>query len=81
MGHHYPDNVDPNDPQAPWNAKDPVMEDCENCFGTGFDGHDCGEDTCCCANPTDNLECDMCQGTGSVEADDEDQFEFKDLSR
>lgn len=39
-------------------------EDCDGCGGTGYDGHDCGEDTCCCAYPDDNLPCDMCSGAG-----------------
>lgn len=38
--------------------------DCWNCGGTGFIGHDCGEDTCCCLNPEDNVECDVCHGKG-----------------
>jgi len=38
--------------------------DCWNCGGTGYDGHDCGEDTCCCLNPDDNVICDVCGGKG-----------------
>ena len=38
--------------------------DCDNCGGDGLDGHDCGEDTCCCLDPDDNEDCDWCQGSG-----------------
>lgn len=34
--------------------------DCEN----GFDGHDCGEDCCCCAYPEENVRCEACYGRG-----------------
>lgn len=30
----------------------------------GFSGHDCGEDSCCCADPEDNVICDVCHGAG-----------------
>lgn len=36
---------------------------CGNC-DEGFTGHDCGEDTCCCADPEDNVRCDICNGAG-----------------
>ena len=36
--------------------------DCYNCDEFGFDGHDCGEDTCCCLHPEDNRRCDICEG-------------------
>jgi len=26
--------------------------------------HDCGEDTCCCANPMPNTPCPTCKGEG-----------------
>lgn len=39
-------------------------EDCDNCGGTGFSGHDCGEDVCCCADPEDDDPCDWCDGEG-----------------
>ncbi len=38
--------------------------ECEHCVGEGIDGHDCGEDTCCCLDPTDNMTCDVCMGNG-----------------
>lgn len=36
-------------------------EDCTNCE-YGYDGHDCGEDCCCCADPEPNVVCDICHG-------------------
>lgn len=41
-----------------------VPEDCDACGGDGVCGHDCGEDTCCCANPEDDVVCDYCMGRG-----------------
>lgn len=38
-------------------------ERCEHCED-GFDGHDCGEDCCCCLYPEDNVPCQYCDGTG-----------------
>lgn len=42
-----------------------MWEDCPNCGGEGVSGHDCGEDCCCCADPYDNIGCDICQGKGA----------------
>lgn len=39
-------------------------EECDQCGGSGYNGHECGEDTCCCLNPEDNVECDICDGEG-----------------
>jgi len=36
---------------------------CENCV-EGYVGHDCGDDTCCCLDPEDNVICDACYGKG-----------------
>lgn len=41
-------------------------EPCEECGGEGVIGHDCGEDICCCADPTDNIDCQNCGGYGSI---------------
>ena len=41
-----------------------MAEECEGCGGEGVDGHDCGEDTCACADPIDNVECSWCEGEG-----------------
>lgn len=38
--------------------------DCWKCGGEGFSHHDCGEDTCCCFMPEDNVCCDICEGKG-----------------
>jgi hypothetical protein len=38
--------------------------DCWHCFGEGG-FHDCGEDTCCCADPDEITEpCPECGGSG-----------------
>lgn len=37
--------------------------DCEMC-DSGFTGHDCGEDSCCCQFPEDNVACEICGGDG-----------------
>jgi len=34
---------------------------CDNCED-GYDGHDCGEDCCCCAFPEENVICQYCEG-------------------
>lgn len=36
---------------------------CWSCGGEG-DYHDCGEDSCCCMWPEDNVTCDQCEGKG-----------------
>ena len=51
--------------------------DCENCGGEGFTNHDCGEDTCCCLEPEDNVECDVCDGEGSYWACPKCEEKFK----
>jgi hypothetical protein len=38
--------------------------ECWNCGGEGFSHHDCGEDSCCCLDPEDDVECDICAGNG-----------------
>ena len=40
-----------------------TWEVCVHCVD-GFTGHDCGEDCCSCANPEDNVTCDICEGVG-----------------
>lgn len=37
--------------------------DCENCED-GYSHHDCGEDSCCCLHPENNVRCDVCEGHG-----------------
>ena len=38
-------------------------QECWNCE-SGYSHHDCGEDTCCCADPQPNVKCDICNGKG-----------------
>jgi hypothetical protein len=43
---------------------------CDRCDGQGG-YHDCGEDTCCCADPDDAysedwIDCEDCDGTGVI---------------
>jgi hypothetical protein len=33
-----------------------------DCEGGAY--HDCGEDTCCCAEPAPDTACDVCEGRG-----------------
>lgn len=40
---------------------------CWNCGGEVYVDHDCGEDTCCCLYPEDNVVCDVCAGAGGWE--------------
>lgn len=47
-------------------------EECYDCDGVGA-YHDCGEDTCCCADPDPNCECPTCSGDGG--------WQFCDLCR
>lgn len=39
-------------------------ETCPDCAGEGMNGHDCGEDTCCCRYPEENMPCQTCDGAG-----------------
>ena len=40
-----------------------TFRDCWNC-DEGCSYHDCGEDSCCCLDPIDNMRCDVCYGRG-----------------
>lgn len=40
---------------------DTEWQDCYDCED-GASYHDCGEDTCCCLDPTPNVICDTCEG-------------------
>lgn len=40
------------------------FQDCDYCGGEGYSDHECGEDTCCCLYPEDNVTCDICHGDG-----------------
>lgn len=59
MMDNYPDGA-ANDPNAPWNQKDPVMVECEDCGGGGKIPD----------NPEPSV-CLTCEGTGEVETDGE----------
>jgi hypothetical protein len=50
-------------------------KDCWDCGGECFTHHECGEDTCCCINPYDNVICTTCNGKGGWEYTDSDQLE------
>lgn len=54
----------PDDSAGDWTT-------CESCAGDGVVGHDCGEDTCRCLNPQENVKCDTCGGEGGWEVDEE----------
>jgi hypothetical protein len=43
-----------------------VAQECEQC-DEGLDGHDCGEDCCCCEDPESNMPCEFCRGRGYFE--------------
>jgi hypothetical protein len=43
---------------------DKEFVECWNCGGEGYAGHDCGEDCCVCAEPEENVRCDICRGKG-----------------
>jgi len=55
----------PNDDNYPYD--DEELDTCFHCGGEGF-YHDCGEDTCCCADPEsqDVFICPECNGTGEL---------------
>ncbi|MGH8697726.1 MAG: hypothetical protein ACREVS_14680 [Burkholderiales bacterium] len=43
-------------------------EECWSCGGEGVNDHDCGEDSCCCLYPEDNVRCDVCLGAGGFDS-------------
>lgn len=46
-------------------GSDVYRQECESCGGEGLNGHDCGEDCCCCADPEEpNVTCDICGDDG-----------------
>lgn len=53
-----------NPPRCARCGSDTEWLECYLCGGEGVDGHDCGDDTCCCLNPEDDVECDVCEGDG-----------------
>lgn len=55
-----------------------VWIECWNCE-EGYSHHDCGEDTCCCLYPENNVRCDICRGRGGWYSDDGEPEEDKEL--
>lgn len=41
--------------------------ECDNCGGEGVTDHECGDDSCCCLEPVDNVACFVCDGDGSFD--------------
>ena len=41
-----------------------VWRECWECGGSGYSGHDCGEDCCACLEPEENVVCTQCHGEG-----------------
>lgn len=59
--HDYGSYLERDEHPCPTCGSDMDWRECERCTG-GYVGHDCGEDTCCCADPEDNVVCDICEG-------------------
>lgn len=57
---NYPDGA-ANDPSAPWNQKEPVMEECCDCIGIGK-----------IIDDPEPITCPRCKGTGETEVEDEE---------
>lgn len=55
MGYYLPDGCREDDQNAPWNEKEPDMENCEECDGDGYVGEDV---------------CESCDGLGQVEVEE-----------
>jgi len=54
-----------------------ICEQCED----GFSYHECGDDTCACLNPEPNVTCDICNGKGGwdIEEDFGDTIQQSEL--
>ena len=46
-------------------------KECRNCAGEGYTHHDCGDDSCCCLNPENNVICHVCNGEGYIEVSED----------
>jgi hypothetical protein len=53
-----------DEPQCPRCGSSQEFVPCWSCGGEVFTDHDCGEDTCCCRFPENNVVCDHCRGRG-----------------
>ena len=47
-------------PSCPIHKSELEWIDCWDCGGDGFTHHECGEDTCACLEPENNVICDTC---------------------
>jgi hypothetical protein len=52
---------------CPIHDRSMYRRECTECGGEGSSHHDCGEDTCCCADAYDNVICSECKGKGYFE--------------
>ena len=59
--HDGPDGY--SDPTCGRCGSSTIWIECDNCGGEGVTHHDCGEDTCCCLYPEDNVACQCCLGS------------------
>lgn len=58
---NYPEGSE-NDPNAPWNAKEPETIECDECDGAGFvECESCGT--------AEAVHCDKCNGSGEINQD------------
>ena len=64
MSSNYPPGTGPNDPKAPWNQKDIELIECDECGGSGI-----GESA---TEEYDEIKCRICNGTGTIEVEDEE---------
>jgi hypothetical protein len=60
-------NVELGDEICPKCESHTYERGCDSCGGDGTGSHDCGDDTCCCLAPMDNVRCDECEGHGYLE--------------
>lgn len=42
-----------------------AFDECWQCGGSGYYGHDCMEDSCCCEFPDEDEICDICNADGT----------------
>lgn len=59
----YEDYVERDEESCPKCGGETYTRTCGQCED-GVDGHDCGEDCCCCEYPEPNQSCDLCLGRG-----------------
>jgi hypothetical protein len=54
----------PEDMMCEKHATEKMWATCWDCGGEGFTHHDCGDDTCVCLWPEDNMPCGTCGTKG-----------------